>query len=119
MKKNERSCEIENCKSCYLNKNKQICLMCNQGFFYYKNKCLTKCPNYTIELDNNRLCVDKISCGGVDNCEKCIHKSKCTKCIHGLFLYENECHEKCPIGTRANRINFTCKNKSGKNKTKN
>ncbi len=113
MKKNDRTCWINRCKTCITKNNKQICLMCNEGFFYYKNTCLKKCPNDTIELDNNNICVDRKSCE-VNNCEKCINNSKCVKCIHGLYLYENECHEKCPNGTRANRINFTCTNKSSK-----
>ena len=87
MKKNDRSCEIDYCKSCYTKKNKQICLMCNEGFFYYKNTCLKKCPNYTIELDNNNICLDKIDCG-VHNCEKCIHKTKCTKCEKDLKVFK-------------------------------
>merc|ERR1712037_1071768 len=70
-----------------------------------------KCPKNTIELDNNNICVDKITCN-TDNCSKCHNKIKCEKCIHGLFLHENKCLEKCPIGTRANRIDFTCQNKS-------
>lgn len=109
--------DLQNCKTCIHKKNKkenkQICLMCNDGFFLYKNSCVSKCPLNTIELDNNNLCVDKINCK-VNNCEKCIHGEKCTKCIHGLFLYENECLEKCPNGTRANRINFTCHGKKSK-----
>lgn len=111
MKINRQVCKVENCSNCMIRKNKEICLMCNEGFFYYRNNCLSKCPNNTIELDNNNICIDKISCK-VNNCEKCQHKVKCEKCIHGLFLYENQCLEKCPIGTRANRIDFTCQDKS-------
>jgi hypothetical protein len=148
MKKNDRSCSIENCKTCFKNINKSkyiymenqnyndndsyninyknICLMCNEGFFYYKNNCLKKCTFNTIELDNNNICIDKISSCEVNNCQKCgrdkdIYSkynnniiSKCLKCLHGLYLYENKCYEICPIGTRANRINFTCTNKSSK-----
>jgi hypothetical protein len=89
--------------------------MCDEGFFLYKNNCLKKCPIITIELDNNNICIDKIISCDVNNCEKCDitnNISKCLKCIHGLFLYENKCYEICPLGTRANRVDFTCVNKS-------
>jgi len=36
---------------------------------------------------------------------------KCSKCKNGHYLYKNNCLKSCPIGLRANRINFTCEEK--------
>lgn len=131
MKQNKLKCK-ENCKTCFLSKHKNkepICLMCNEGFFLYKknNECLGKCPWDTIELDNNNLCLEinkenETKCK-VANCSECKqitntygeNKYFCNKCIHGLFLFNNKCFEKCPKGTIANRLNFSCnKNIKGK-----
>lgn len=86
--------------------------MCNEGFFYYKNKCYKDCPKNTNVIDSNNICLDKSPCL-IDNCETCdISNTKCTKCVHGFFLHENECSRNCPAGTRADRIHFVCENKT-------
>ena len=114
MKSNDTKCDIENCNSCTKGSDNSLCLMCNNGFFYYKNKCLAKCPENTYLIEQNNVCIEKSSCG-IDNCEICdISNTKCNKCIHGFFLNENECTKTCPAGTRADRIHFTCTNKTSK-----
>jgi len=86
--------------------------MCLEGFFYHKNKCVKKCPENTLMIESNNICFEKSKCN-IENCEYCdISNTKCTKCIHGFFLHENECSRRCPSGTRADRIHFTCANKT-------
>lgn len=43
-------------------------------------------------------------------CETC-EKGICYKCRNGFFLYKNKCLKSCPIGLRANRVNFSCEEK--------
>ena len=84
--------------------------MCKEGFYSYKNSCVTRCPSGTKVVEQNKLCVDIPKCE-VENCEEC-NNERCSKCLQGFFLHENECSEKCPLGTRANRVDFNCVNKS-------
>lgn len=88
--------------------------MCNEGFYYYKNKCLKACPENTTLIEANNICLEKNNCN-VDNCDHCdITGTKCEKCSYGYFLNENTCSKTCPAGMRADRIKFDCVNKSSK-----
>jgi hypothetical protein len=101
-------CSSQNCLKCA--KDSQKCLMCRHGFYFYKNECITSCPETTNVIEDNKLCVDKPTCK-VTNCEKC-KDDQCVKCLHGFFLHENECSSSCPAGTRADRLNYKCQDKS-------
>jgi len=61
--------------------------------------------------------IENLECKSVNSsnekyhCERC-EKGKCLKCKNGFYLFENECLKSCPVGMRANRINFTCEVKT-------
>lgn len=109
-------CQIQSCKAC--SNDGQTCLMCEDGFYLHKNKCISQCPQNTQILEKNKICLDKSAKCEIDNCGDCeevsgpTKSSKCKNCIHGFFLHDNKCVKSCPKGTRANRIDFTCVDKS-------
>ena len=46
----------------------------------------------------------------VDNCFSCVENSinKCGQCQPGFFLSNYKCVDMCPMGYRADRINWSC-----------
>jgi hypothetical protein len=105
-----KKCKIKGCEAC--TSDNKTCLKCREGLSYYKNKCVVGCPKGSKRISGNSLCVDIPKCS-VENCAECDKENtNCVKCLHGFFLHENECTKSCPSGTRANRADFTCVNKS-------
>jgi hypothetical protein len=109
-KEASKQCTISGCEAC--TQDNKTCLKCKDRFYYYKNQCVEACPHESKRILGNSLCIDIPKCN-IENCAECDKVNlNCTKCLHGYFLHENECTESCPAGTRANRVNFTCVNKS-------
>jgi len=106
-------CDIENCDTCYNensdnNKNNFKCEKCKNGFYLKDGKCLTKCGEdfVAINNDNNKhypnMC---FSCPV--NCSKCKLSNNseednqliCEECKNGFSLInKNSCIKECPEG---------------------
>ena len=64
-----KTCDINNCSSCYELINNQItCEKCFDGFYYFQSYC--------------RKCSDSL-----DNCLDCESNMKCNTCHKGYLLY--------------------------------
>jgi hypothetical protein len=105
--------KIENCK--FSTEDKSVCLQCKDNFYYHNNSCVRSCPEGTLINKENKICIDRDKSCLISNCEKCDetnNSNKCKQCLNGYFLFEGKCLKTCPVGLRANRINFTCQPKS-------
>ena len=116
--------KIPNCK--FASQDKSLCLQCKDNFYLYNNKCELNCPKNTKVIVNNKICVDFenktsnhiiiyyiIECSD-KNCDECDSANNCYRCFNSHFLYDNSCLKSCPVGLRANRLDFTCREKSCK-----
>lgn len=102
--------KIDNCK--FSTEDKSVCLQCKENFYYHNNSCIRTCPEETLINKENKICIDRETSCKASNCEKCNEKNICVQCLNGYFLYEGNCLKTCPVGLRANRINFTCQQNS-------
>ncbi|EGR31868.1 zinc finger lsd1 subclass family protein, putative [Ichthyophthirius multifiliis] len=85
-------CEVENCGKCSLLSTDQ-CEICKEGYSYKDSKC--------------------VGCQ-IDGCNECpLDKNgeeKCSQCIKGLYLYENQCVSECPQGlTQSKKACLDCR----------
>jgi hypothetical protein len=46
---------LNNCK--YQSKDSQMCIQCEDNFYYHNGQCVEKCLNDTITNDRNKLCI--------------------------------------------------------------
>ncbi|EAR90733.2 zinc finger lsd1 subclass family protein (macronuclear) [Tetrahymena thermophila SB210] len=72
-----------NCILC----NSQQCSKCSQGFYLYKNKCYSQCPENTFIDNENYNCLDK-----------------CTYPL--VIINSNVCSKACPLGQFKEPINM-------------
>ena len=123
-KNHSTKCHIKNCKFCSKKTQNQICLQCDENYYYFNNSCHKRCPDHVSKImESNKFCkavsnqgIDKliIDCSE-DNCELCDdNSSKCIKCMNGHFLHKGKCLKTCPINYHADRIKFVCNLKNGK-----
>ena len=49
-------CIIPNCKYCSKTSNNQICLQCEDNYYYFNNQCHSKCPPLSKALESNKFC---------------------------------------------------------------
>lgn len=82
------------------------CSACQNPRYLYDNTCLLSCPSntYAKRDTSNYLCID---CDAT--CLTCTGEgpNNCRLCKGGLFLYNNKCVSKCPLGTYEARVNVT------------
>lgn len=94
----------DGCDQCYLGSTsnggtKIVCSDCQEGLFFFNDRCYEECPEGTEpEVGNQK------SCRGCDsNCETCIENSsgelKCQECQGDYYLLEDICYFSCPPGT--------------------
>ena len=108
----------ETCQKCSQegDKNNHNCDLCIDDYaflndsFVNKNNCYIKCENYFYfdkENNNDYTCTQSDSCPSdyklIQNKSKCI--DECYNDDKYIFEFNQECYEKCPIGT--SRINET------------
>jgi proprotein convertase subtilisin/kexin type 5 len=80
-------------------------LQCKDNFNYFNGNCVVDCPKHSFKSMQN-ICLNRDEeCD--EQCEKC-ESGKCANCHVGFYLFQGKCLSSCPVGYRANRINFTC-----------
>ncbi|KAL4505293.1 hypothetical protein ABPG72_016360 [Tetrahymena utriculariae] len=75
------------CKTC--KDNAQFCTSCNNGRYFYQNKCLEKCPDNYFNNSLNNMC----SQCSIGDCPLCLppgYTSSCKNCS-GLKIVSNKC----------------------------
>lgn len=133
---------IENCASCFGEKDYTVCLACESGYILTDNKCEDKktiqiceigdkekcktCKSdpmlqnecetcnegYYLSEDNNKTICEICD---IEGCLECFGSKNCSKCQNGYNLINNECiKETCIIGE--NEKCSSCKNETGKEK---
>ena len=117
--------KMSNTSECF--KNKFECL--KRGYKFYNNDCIERCPDTTIEKDNDGICSchynyfndsDILDCFASD--ETCQNKGKnytnidtnecfdsLESCINReLKIFNGNCYSKCPTNTKSNGDNSYC-----------
>ena len=86
-----------------------VCLNCKPGYFLRGIDCVIQCePSDQINLENS-ICIKRNRCL-VENCQECEddNVAVCRRCINGLYLLNNQCHQSCPPQLRADRMSWLC-----------
>ena len=101
-------------------------MQCDENLYYFNNQCLNECPiDHSRVLESNKFCLPMRNKGILKlfilvcldtGCEQCENDgSTCRKCSNGNYLHNEKCVKTCPINYHADRVNFVCKIKKGKN----
>lgn len=54
---NKQNCESDNCKYC----SGEICLQCQDNYYFYNNKCYLNCSALQTKIDENKMCFNSNS----------------------------------------------------------
>jgi len=87
-------------KGCEVCENNYRCKKCSNDWFLKHHVCVDCCGSgYT---NDNGVCK---RCN-VRDCDVCNpgNLGKCEKCIQNKYLYNNQCHKVCPLGTYPNKV---------------
>ena len=83
-----------------------LCNLCSNSLYYFNGTCIETCPENTISINTNKICIEKLSCS-IKNCDAC-ENSVCKTCKRGTFMYNGQCLYECPNQFRADRITWAC-----------
>ncbi|XP_043946361.1 R-spondin-4 [Protopterus annectens] len=66
-------CKAPNCESCF---SKEFCMQCKEGFYLFKGKCFSTCPEGTIVHENTRECIEECDLSPWTEWSLCIRSNK-------------------------------------------
>ncbi|EAR92595.2 transmembrane protein, putative (macronuclear) [Tetrahymena thermophila SB210] len=96
-------CDTKKCQNCIDNKSK--CTSCNEGYFLYKNQCMSDCPKGT----NKNLVTQSCLVCLQPNCAVCGDNiGLCVQCQEGFIQYQGVCTKECPVGYFLNKNENKC-----------
>jgi hypothetical protein len=95
-----------NCEICLKD---STCGQCKDNLYLQRGQCVDKCSDSFLTIEKNKVCYRENRCL-VDNCLECEegNPSVCKRCLNGLFLSDNQCKSLCPVGYKADRMNWLC-----------
>ncbi|KAL4473511.1 hypothetical protein ABPG74_022375 [Tetrahymena malaccensis] len=96
-------CDKQKCQTCVDNKSK--CTSCHEGYFLYKNQCLSDCPQGTIKNLVTQSCLVCLQ----PNCAVCGNNiGVCIQCSEGYIQHQGICIIECPFGYFLNKSEKKC-----------
>ncbi|KAL4473512.1 hypothetical protein ABPG74_022376 [Tetrahymena malaccensis] len=96
-------CDTKKCQNCIDNKAK--CTSCNEGYFLYKNQCMSECPKGT----NKNLATQSCLVCLQPNCAVCGDNiGVCIQCHEGFIQFQGVCTRECPVGYFLNQNENKC-----------